>query len=177
MSKHERDLLIARYWAFYEGTPVPQWIEELVGIEVLEIYGERYSTTRWFAHWWCIPCAIELEHRREPIITLRHLRRIAAHVRTVGYNFGPAIALSEDVTQENWARYLESSRRVAEWGADALRRQIEATPAAIQLRKELTAKKLPEGAAANLALMRTIVGLETASEEEEACIPTSRYRR
>jgi hypothetical protein len=177
MSKHERDLLIARYWTFYEGSPVPQWIQDLAGTDVLEIYGERYSTTRWFEHWWCIPCAIELEHRREPVTSLRHLRRIASRVRTVGYDFGPAIALSEDVTQENWTRYLESSRLVAEWSADALRRRIEATPTAIQLRKELEAKKLPQGAAANLALMRTIVGLEKGAAEEEACTLTARYQR
>jgi hypothetical protein len=166
MSQHERDLLDVRYWTFYEGSPVPQWIQDFVGIDVLEIYGERYSTTRWFEYWWCIPCAIELEHRREPVTSLRQLRRIASRVRTVGYDFDPAIALSEDVTQENWARYLASCRRVAEWSADALRRQIEGTPAAIQLRKELEAKSLPQGAAANLALMRAIVGLQKNSEQQ-----------
>ena len=160
MSQHERDLLIARYWTFYEGSPVPQWLKDLVGSHVLEIYGERYSTTRWFEYWWCVACAIELEHRRKPISSLRQLRRIASRVRKAGYDFGPAIVLSEDVTEENWARYCEASRQVAEWGATALRRQIEATPAAIRLRRELEAKKLPQGAAANLALMRAIVGLE-----------------
>jgi hypothetical protein len=164
MSQHERDLLVARYWTFYEGSPVPRWIEDLVGLEVLDIYAARYGTTRWFEHWWCIACAIELENRREPVTSLRQLRRVASRVRKVGYDFGAAITLSEDVMEENWARYLKSSRMVAEWGADALRRRIEASPAAVQLRKELAAKKLPQGAAANLALMRAIVGLEKSSD-------------
>lgn len=172
MSQHERDLLIARYWTFYEGSPIPQWIEDLVGIDNLEMYGKRYSTTRWVEHWWCIPCAIELEHRRRPITSLRELHRITRRILADGYDFGSAIALSEDITQENWARYLEANRTVTAWSADVLRRQIEATPAAIQLRKELAAKKLPEGAAANLALMRTIVGLEKISDEEAARMST-----
>jgi hypothetical protein len=65
--------------------------------------------------------------------------------------------------EENSARYLKSCQMAAECGADALRRRIEASPAAIGLRKELTAKKLPQGAAANLALMRAIVGLEKSA--------------
>jgi hypothetical protein len=163
MSQHERDLLVARYWTFYEGSPVPQWIEDLVGLEVLDIYAVRYGTTRWFEHWWCIACAIELENRRQSVTSLRQLRRVASRVRKIGYDFSAAITLSDDVMEENWTRYLKSCQTVAEWGADALRRRIEASPAAIQLRKELATKKLPQGAAANLALMRAIVGLEKSS--------------
>lgn len=166
MSQHERNLLVTRYWSFYEGAPVPQWLVDLVGGGVLDIYSKRYGTTRWHANWWCIPCAIELEHRRAPITSLRQLRRVASHVRKAGFDFGPAVALSEDVTQESWARYLEASQKVAAWSADALRRRIEGMPAAVQLRKELEAKKLPRGAAANLALMRAIVGLTKSLSEE-----------
>jgi hypothetical protein len=159
MSLRERELLEARYWSFYDGFPIPQWIEKFVGSDVLDIYVERYSTTRWVAHWWCVPCAIELEHRRAPIHSLRQLRQVAARVRTLGYDFVPAIQLSEDITQENWSRYLASAQRMSVWNAATLRRQIEAMPATVQLRKELEAKNLPQDAAANLALMRAIVGL------------------
>jgi hypothetical protein len=160
MSEREPTLLPAHYWTFYNGFPVPRWLEEALGRDVVEIYSERYSTKQWFEHWWCMPCALELEHRREPVQSLRQLRRVAARVRAIGYDFGPAIKLSEDITQEHWTRYLDAAHCVSEWSADLLRRQIEAMPAAVQLRKELEAKKLPHGAAANLALMRVIVGLE-----------------
>jgi len=151
-----------RYWTYHCGSIVPSWVGSLVSEDALWIYHDRMFYRRehaaWTEGWFYLGCAIELEHRAEPARTRRQLRRLVAKVRCVGYDFTAARLLDEEVTRLQELRtreiHSESERRQAELH----RRMLDAHPNKTALIREIEAMSLPRGAAANLALMRTIVG-------------------
>lgn len=156
----ERDRKPGSYWRKLIGFPIPRWIEELAGRDAVHLYYQRYSEgMRQRAHWHHMACAIELEHRRRPVATIRDLWRATVRVRSVDYDYKAADELAALVNHGLNQQYLETCRRVEEWSIADARRDRENRPEAIRLRLELERKQLPQGATANLALMRTILGI------------------
>ena len=145
------------YWGFCQGYLVPRWIEEMAGHEAVDIYCERYiGQSEHLDHF---GCAIELEHRATPISTLKELRRIAVKITRMGYDFTAAAALALEVAQERSGLQVEMEARRTKENAALPRRQADALPDGKRMLRELRAKQLPQGAAANLEVIRTVVGL------------------
>jgi len=145
------------YWGFCQGYLVPRWIEKMAGHEAVEIYYERYiGQSEHLDHF---GCAIELEHRAKPVSTLKELRRMAGKITRMGYDFTAAAALAIDVAQERSGLQAEMEARRAKQNAALPRQQADAQPDGKCMLRELSAKQLPQGAAANLEVIRTVVGL------------------
>lgn len=153
------------YWGFCQGYLVPRWIEKMAGYEAVEIYYERYiGQSEHLDHF---GCAIELERRAEPISTLKELRRIAVKITRMGYDFTAAAALAIEVAQERAGLQAEMETRRAKENASLPRQQADAHPDAKQMLRELRAKQLPQGKAANLEVIRTVVGLPKKGASEK----------
>jgi len=160
----ERIRRLYSYWGYCQGYLVPKWIEDMAGYEAVEIYYHRYlGQTEHLNHY---GCAIELEHRERPVVTLRELRKAAVKITRMGYDFTAAAALATDVECERAELRVEISARAAAEEATRSRRQADAQPDGARMLRELGAKQLPQGAAANLAVVRTIVGLTKKAGSE-----------
>lgn len=148
------------YWGVWEfGYVYPKWIENMAGREAIKIYEERYFTHS--EHFEFFGCAIELEHRSRPVSTPKELRRIAKKITRMGYDFTAAAALSEEVKQESIVLSAEIKANEKAKSAERARREAEAYPERIRILRELRERQLPKGARANLALIRTQIGLPT----------------
>jgi hypothetical protein len=160
----EKERVWNRYWRYHSGSLIPAWLDAMVSEDVLLIYHERVFYKRhhaaWNKGWFYLGCAIELEHRAAPAQTLRELRRLVAKVLHAGYDFAAAKSLDEEVTRLHGLRTQEIYLTVERWLAERPQRLLDAHPAAIELRQEIESKRLPQGAAANLELMRAILGIE-----------------
>jgi hypothetical protein len=160
----EKERVWNRYWTYHSGSIIPSWTGVLVGEEALWIYHDRIFYRRehsaWTEGWFYLGCAIELEHRAAPAQTLRQLRRLVAKARRPGYDFTAAKLLDEEVMRLQRLRtrelQLEAGRRQAELDE----RMHDAHPDKLKLIEAIEAMRLPQGAAANLAIMRAIVGAE-----------------
>jgi hypothetical protein len=161
---NERIRRIYGYWGFCQGYLVPNWIKNMTGYEAVEIYYERYlGQTEHLNHF---GCAIELEHRDKPITTLKDLRKAAVKITRVGYDFTAAAALAINVARERAGLDVEIAARSAAEEAARPRRRADAQPDGMRMQRELEAKQLPQGAAANLAVIQTIVGLPKKAGRE-----------
>jgi hypothetical protein len=140
------------YWKYCYGYLVPRWIEDMAGYKAVEIYCERYvGQTKNLNHF---GCAIELERRDRAITTLRELRRAAVKITRTGYDFTAAATLATNVERERDELKAEVTARRAAEEAARPRRQADAQPDGMRMLRELEAKQLPAGAAANLSVMR-----------------------
>lgn len=160
----EKERVWNRYWTYHSGSIIPAWLDVFVSEDALWIYHDRIFYRRehsaWTEGWFYLGCAIELEHRAMPARTLRQLRRLVAKVRLPGYDFTAAKLLDEEVTKLQSLRTREILAETDRWQVELHRRMLAAHPDKMKLLQAIETMKLPSGAAANLALMRTIVGIE-----------------
>lgn len=160
----EKERVWNRYWTYHSGSIIPAWLDAFVSEDALWIYHDRIFYRRehsaWTKGWFYLGCAIELEHRTAPAQTIRQLRRLVAKVRRPGYDFTAARLLDEEVTKLQSLRTREILAETDRWQGELHRRMLAAHPDKMKLLQAIETMKLPSGAAANLALMRTIVGIE-----------------
>lgn len=162
VSGSEKERVWSRYWSYHCGTIIPSWLDAIVSQDALWIYHDRIFYRRkhsaWTEGWFYLGCAIELEHRIAPVKTLRQLRRLVATVRRVGYDFAEAKLLDEEVTRLQRLCIREIYCETERWQAKLHQRMLNAHPQNMELLREIEAIGLPAGSAANLSLMRSIVG-------------------
>lgn len=160
----EKERVWNRYWTYHSGSIIPAWLDVLVSEDALWIYHDRIFYKRehsaWAEGWFYLGCAIELEHRATPARTLRQLRRLVAKTRRPGYDFTAARLLDEEVTKLQRLHTREIHIGTERWQAELHQRMLDAHPDKMKLIQAIETMKLPPGAAANLALMRAIVGIE-----------------
>ena len=160
----EKELVWNRYWTYHCGSIIPSWLTTIVNEDALWIYHDRIFYRRehsaWTEGWFYIGCAIELEHRAAPVQTVRQLRRLAAKVRHAGYDFTAARLLDDEVARLQGLYTREIHRESARWEAEFHQRMLDAHPQNNELIRKIRTLKLPLGADANLALIRTILGNE-----------------
>lgn len=160
----EKDHVWNRYWSYHCGSIIPEWLGKMVGEEALWVYHERIFYKRkhasWTEDWFYFGCAIELEHREASAQTLRELRRLVARVRHAGYDFTAARLLDAEVTRLQRLHTQETHRGMERWQHRLHQDLLKADPSYGEVSREIEAKKLPQGAAANLTLMRKILGAE-----------------
>lgn len=160
----ESDRVRNRYWSYYYGSIIPAWLDTMVGDEVLWVYHERIFYRRkhvaWSEGWFYFGCAIELEHRLTPARTLRQLRRLVAKVQSHSYDFNAARVLDDQVLHLQRRHTQEIERRAERWQIEQYRDLLKTDPSYRKLTQEIEDKMLPEGAAANLTLMGTILNGE-----------------
>ena len=158
----EKERVWNRYWTYHSGSIIPSWIDVLVSDDALWIYHDRIFYRRehsaWTEGWFYLGCAIELEHRAAPAQTLRQLRRLVAKARRPGYDFTAAKLLDEEVSHLQSLRTQEIHVETERRGAELHQRMLDAHPDKIKLLQAIETMKLPQDAAANLALVRAIVG-------------------
>lgn len=168
MPDSEKKRVWSRYWSYHCGSIIPAWLHAIVSDEALWIYHDRIFFKRkhsaWAEGWFYLGCALELEHRAVPAHTLRQLRRLVAKVQRPGYDFTAAKLLDEEVTHLQSLRTREIQAESERWQAELHRRMLDAHPDKTKLLRTIATMKLPQGAAANLTLMRAIVGLEKSKE-------------
>jgi hypothetical protein len=155
----ERERVRSGYWGCCYGVVTPRWIEGLLGFDVLESYYFKLGDVLAYSSVILLPCAIELEHRREIVSNVRQLRRVVARVLAPDYDYAPAEALETEVRiqREQWD--VDIYRRQEKMNAERPRRIADELPDGVRLRSELAKKRLPADRDENLALMRKIVGL------------------
>jgi ribosomal protein S10 len=160
----EKERVWNRYWTYHSGSIIPSWLDVFVSEDALWIYHDRVFYRRehsaWTEGWFYLGCAIELEHRAAPARTLRQLRRLVAKARRPGYDFTAAKLLDEEVTHLQSVHAREIHVETERWQAELHQRMLDAHPDKMKLIQAIETMKLPQGAAANLALMRAIVGAE-----------------
>lgn len=164
MLESEKNRVWNRYWTYHSGSIIPAWLAAIVSEDALWIYHDRIFYRRehsaWTEGWFYIGCALELEHRATPAQTLRQLRRIVAKVRRPGYDFTEAKLLDEQVMYLHSLRTREIHAETERWQSELHQRMLDAHPDKVKLIRAIETMQLPQGAAANLALMRAIVGAE-----------------
>jgi ribosomal protein S10 len=160
----EKERVWNRYWTYHSGSIIPSWLNVFVSEDALWIYHDRIFYRRehcaWSEGWFYLGCAIELEHRAAPARTLGQLRRLVAKARRPGYDFTAAKLLDEEVTHLQSLHTREINVQAERWQAELHHRMLDAHPDKMKLIHAIETMKLPQGAAANLALMRAIVGAE-----------------
>ena len=150
MTIDEGELIARRYWRFNSiGMPVPGFAAALLDDD------NYFAPRRWRkfhdrlfqrpkCDWTYLSFALEAEHRQRPITRLYQLRQTLIRIRQPGYDLGPA-------------REIEAAY-VAACGAVFHREPTQCMrPAVLQLEQAIVAKKLPNGPAANLVLMRAVL--------------------
>jgi hypothetical protein len=133
--------------------PVPLFTHSLLGTDrcrdLVVRVNERIITNRlliWFA--------LELEHRRQPIISEAELEAALSKVCASGFDLRPAAELHRAVDNARWARLARENKETI-----ARLPHTPDHPAVFQ--RELQAKQLPAGRSANLELMRAILATRT----------------
>lgn len=159
IAKHGNDR--PGYWTFEPaGIAVPGFIRALfAGNPTLEERcWQRYrARCRAFelGQWSLIPFALEAQHQAAPITSLAAVGAALDRIGQDGHDFGPAIAMAQAL--DATTAHSDSERRAA---ADAARRRAQAVSCEDRLARELAAKHLPAGLAANMALIREMLNVE-----------------